>query len=50
MTLSARTGSGMGAWLDWLRVEVNAQRLRAASAQPQLHTAGAALLVAQPPD
>jgi hydrogenase nickel incorporation protein HypB len=32
LTLSARTGAGMQAWLDWLRRELAAQRARVANA------------------
>ena len=48
LTLSARSGAGMRAWLDWLRDELSAQRVQVASAQPHFHTTDASVLAAHP--
>ncbi|HYL19705.1 MAG TPA: hydrogenase nickel incorporation protein HypB [Burkholderiales bacterium] len=48
LTLSARSGAGMQAWLDWLRNELGAQRARSASVRPNLQTAGGSALAALP--
>jgi hydrogenase nickel incorporation protein HypB len=49
LTLSARSGAGMRVWLDWLRSELRAQRVRAtASARLSVESARAPALAAQP--
>jgi len=45
VTLSARSGAGMRAWLDWLRSELSARRMRAASTRLTIQP----LSAAQPP-
>jgi len=46
LTVSAKTGAGMDAWLEWLRGEVRAQKARVAggeTARPKVQPEGAAL-------
>jgi len=49
MTLSARSGAGMQAWLDWLRSALSVQRARTASHPSGIERPGASAPAAQPP-